>query len=111
MNEAQIDAVLGALRARDQRLAAKSEAMWESLTWGEGVDVIDQEAVQRFLWYELPLKWAGSPELPSRVAAAAELLDAMGLVRTVREESAGIRESMQDRENQLKRNRQFPVGS
>ncbi len=82
MSETQIDAVLGALRARDDRLGADAEAVWESLTWGEGVEVIDQETVQRFLWYELPLKWAGPPGLPGRVAAAAaELLDAISLAR------------------------------
>jgi hypothetical protein len=82
MSEAQIEVVLGALRARDQQLAVDAEAAWEALTWGEGVDVIDQETVQRFLWYELPLKWIGPVDLPSRMAAAAaELLDGLGLVR------------------------------
>ncbi|MGH9224931.1 MAG: hypothetical protein ACRD2W_14415, partial [Acidimicrobiales bacterium] len=76
--------VLGALRAADDELGSNAEAAWNTLTWGGGIGSITQEAVQNFLWHELPRKWLAPPEddiCATMAAAAAALLDGLGLER------------------------------
>jgi hypothetical protein len=76
--------VIAALRAADDELGSNAEAAWSTLTWGEGIESITQEAVQNFLWYELPLKWLAPPEDDScttMAAAAAALFDGLDLDR------------------------------
>ncbi len=82
MGDGRILRILEELREQDRELGSDAEGVWEWLTFGEGVGVITQESLQRFLWYELPLKWAGPPDTPKRAAqAAAVLLDRLGLDR------------------------------
>lgn len=56
-----------------------------ALTWvtaGGGAGRITQERVQRFLWYDLPIKLAPSPEVRAEITAAlATVLDLLGLPR------------------------------
>lgn len=76
--------VIAALRAADTELGSNAEAVWNTLTWGEGIGTITQEAVQNFLWYELPLKWLAPPEddiCTTMAAAAAALFDGLCLDR------------------------------
>lgn len=71
---------LAELAAVDPDLARTAESVAEWLTAGEGVEVIDLAGVQRFTWYELPVKWSGPPDLHERALdAAAQLFDRLGL--------------------------------
>lgn len=74
--------VLAEMAAADLDRGRDAEAVAGWLTAGEGVEVIDLATVQRFAWYELPLKWFGPRERQRRVlAAAAELFDRLKLPR------------------------------
>ncbi|MFF3359837.1 hypothetical protein ACFYWN_46495 [Streptomyces sp. NPDC002917] len=49
---------------------------------GDPVSSLAQEDVERFCWYELPVKWAGKPvEYPRILTALADLLHAAGRPR------------------------------
>jgi hypothetical protein len=70
------------LRAASLRVANDAEAALDALTWGEGLQVITQHGLQRFLWHELPRKWAGDLDDKLHIAASlARLLDLVGLPR------------------------------
>lgn len=74
--------VLDRLRAEDPDLARAAQVVLDSLTWGEGVEVITQEGVQQFLWYTLPRKFlCDHSERVELAAAAAVLLDRLSLSR------------------------------
>lgn len=75
-----VESVLGELRASDPDLGMAAQAVLDSLTWGEGVEVITQEGVQQFLWYTLPRKFVCSHDEHVYLAqTAAILLDRLGL--------------------------------
>lgn len=82
MEDDLIQRVLAAMVADDPERGRTAESVAEWLTAGEGVGVIDLARVQRFAWYELPMKWYGPPDQHRRVlAAAAELFDGLDLPR------------------------------
>jgi hypothetical protein len=73
---------LAELQAKDPAAAGEAEAALHSLTGGDGMEVVTQERLQRFLWYELPLEWKADPERKQRIVdALARLLDLLGLER------------------------------
>jgi hypothetical protein len=77
-----IAAALANLAAEDMAVARDAEAALGSLTGGEGPEVITQEGIQHFLWYELSLKWL--TDLEDKLAVAASLaraLDSLDLPR------------------------------
>jgi hypothetical protein len=68
--------------AADRDLGQLAEGVYESLTWGKGIEVIDQARVQYFAWYELPTKWLiPDSDRPKMLRAAAELFDRLDLAR------------------------------
>ncbi|MFQ5968748.1 MAG: hypothetical protein ACE5MI_14280, partial [Acidimicrobiia bacterium] len=74
--------VLAEMAADDQDRADMAEAVADWLTAGEGTETIDLASVQRFVWYELPVKWMGNGGLRRRtLEAAAELFDRLGMAR------------------------------
>jgi hypothetical protein len=76
------EAVIAKLEADDQEVARDAEAALEWLTAGGGLGVITQEAVQTFLWYELPMKWLSDTGHRRRVAdALARAFDLLALPR------------------------------
>ena len=77
-----ITSVLTSLEAEDPAAAQKADGALQWLTGDYGAEVITQERIQDFLWYELPLKWL--MELDYKVAvvqALARALDLLGLSR------------------------------
>jgi hypothetical protein len=73
---------LAELQAEDPAAAGEAEAALHSLTGGDGMEVLTQERLQRFLWYELPLEWTADAERKQRIVdALARLLDLLGLER------------------------------
>lgn len=82
MEDDRLRRALAALAAADHERASLAESVADWLTGGEGVDVIDLGRVLRFAWYELPVKWAGPPDLHrGALHAAAELFDHLGMRR------------------------------
>lgn len=74
--------VLAEMAADDQDRAEMAEAVADWLTAGEGIERIDLAGVQRFVWYELPVKWMGNAGLRRRaLEAAVELFDRLGMAR------------------------------
>ncbi len=77
-----IEAVIFEMAAADPDAARDAEAALEWMTGGEGLGLLTQEGLQRFLWYELPMKWLTEPAHHRRVVAAlARALDLLGLPR------------------------------
>ena len=80
MEDDLLQRVLAEMAADDSDAALMAESAAEWLTAGEGVGVVNRADVQRFAWYELPLKWVGPPDQHRRVLdAAAELFDRLDL--------------------------------
>ena len=78
----EIEDALARLASQDAGLAQGAEAALNGLTAGEGLEVITQEGVQRFLWYELPLKWLTNLDDKLLIAdALAQLLELLELFR------------------------------
>ena len=79
--EADVDAALGRIGARDADLAKEAEGIYRSLTWGEGPGMISLSSLQQWLWYVLPMKYfTNEVGYKARLAAAvAELFDELGL--------------------------------
>jgi hypothetical protein len=78
----RVERVLAEMVAADRDLGQLAEGVYESLTWGEGIQVIDQNAVQYFAWYTLPAKWMiPDGDRPKVLRAAAELFDRLDLAR------------------------------
>lgn len=70
------------LEAEDPDDARTAEAMLDSITWGEGIEVITQESVQDFCWYRLPMKWmVEDEERHEMVKILAKLFRHMGMPR------------------------------
>lgn len=74
-----IESAILELSLRDAAQAGLAEEALGALTWGEGAQSLTQDRVQRFLWYELPLKWAiplrEQLEVTHALAAALDLLE------------------------------------
>ena len=74
--------VVANLTAEDAELGRAAAAALESLTGGEGVDVINQPSLHYFLWYELPAKWSADHDRRSYIVGAlARAFDLLGLTR------------------------------
>lgn len=54
----QAEAALSGLERTDRDAAQAARSAYESLTGGQGSDVITGHGVADFLWYQLPTKWA-----------------------------------------------------
>jgi hypothetical protein len=68
--------VIDAVAAHDARVALD----W--LIGGEGLEGLNQLALQQFCWYELPFKWLVAPDVRTEIVAAlARFLDLAGLDR------------------------------
>ncbi|MCK2240971.1 MULTISPECIES: hypothetical protein [unclassified Crossiella] len=77
-----IDAALAELAATDPTAAEDARAALESLTWGQGLEVLSLHGVADFLWYRLPVKWMSEAEEKRRVAAAlGQVFEQVGLPR------------------------------
>jgi hypothetical protein len=82
MKDARLEKVLQAIATVDRRRADRARSVIEWLTGGEGLDGLDLAGVQRFAWYELPLKWSGPPDRHAAVLeVAGELFKGLGLER------------------------------
>ncbi len=80
MEDDLLQRVLAEMAADDSDAARLAESAAEWFTAGEGAGVVNLAGVQRFAWYELPLKWVGPPDQHRRVLdAAAELFDRLDL--------------------------------
>jgi hypothetical protein len=69
---------LGKLAAEDPIAAQNAGLALQWLTGNRGAGRLTQERVQRFLWYELPLKWGA--DFTARRAVAASLERALDLL-------------------------------
>lgn len=85
----RVDAAVGRAAARRPDLGMAVRHVADALTAGEGAEMIHQAALQRFLWWQLPRRYP-QEEWAGLAAAAAELLDELGLARL-----AGVTRSAQ----------------
>lgn len=85
LTAADVEAAFGRIGARDGGLAREASDVFESLTWGEGPQVLRQAGVQHWLWYIVPTKYlTDEVGYMTRLAdAAAVLFDELGLYRYV----------------------------
>lgn len=80
MLDDRLDRVLAEMTAIDARRGQEARFIIDSLTGGEGLDVLDLAAVLRFAWYGLPLKWVGPTARHMWVVEiAGELFQRLGL--------------------------------
>jgi len=78
----EIATALAELAASDPSAASDAEAAVEWLAGEQGLELITQERIQNFLWYDLPMKWA--VDLDGKIAVAGALaraLDLLGLAQ------------------------------
>jgi hypothetical protein len=77
-----VEQALAALGRVDSVLVEDARAAWETLTGGEGPEVLTQWRLQQFCWEELARGWPEDGASRWRVAQAlAALLDELGLQR------------------------------
>lgn len=82
--DATVDAALTDIAVTEPEVAGNAESAFGSLTWGTGLQVVSLRGLQEFLWYQLPEKWAISPEEHRQVARSLGVLfDRVGLPRYV----------------------------
>jgi hypothetical protein len=82
MGEEQLERVLAEMAAVDPDRASMAESIIESLTAGEGMERIDLASVQRFAWYELPLKWIAPDDLRQHILdVSCDLFDGLDMPR------------------------------
>ena len=89
------------LTTEDPELGRLAEGIVDWLTSGEGEETIDLAGVQRFAWYELPMKWMESTEEHKRtLEAAAVLFDRLEMPRYAEvcssEETAAILDAYEE---------------
>lgn len=73
---------LDKMAAEDPQRARMAATALSWVTGGGGAARVTQERVQRFCWYDLPLKWQADVALRQTIVVAlAELLDHLGLPR------------------------------
>ena len=82
LSEADVEAAIERIAARDAGTGREAGQVYQSLTWGEGPAVIRLAGVQEWLWYVLPTKYfTDEVGYMGRLAgAAAELFDELGLL-------------------------------
>ncbi len=79
MTDREVERVLAEMAATDERRGRDARAIFEWLTAGEGIGMIDLASVQQFVWYSLPVKWMAAPEAHVEVAdAGRELFTRLG---------------------------------
>src|SRR5687767_8089788 len=77
-----IRAALAKLEEDDPVAASDAEAALDWIAGEHGLSLVTQETVQRFLWYDLALKWmTGLDEKLAIVDALARVLDLLDLPR------------------------------
>lgn len=78
-----VDRAIAAIAARDEQRGTAARHIYDTLTWGEGPEVLSQAGLQRWLWYELPTKYlTDEAGYQQRLAAiAAERFDELALDR------------------------------
>ena len=78
-----VERALEAIGARDSTRGGDARHIYDTLTWGEGPDVLSQAGVQNWLWYRLPTKYmTNEAGYKQRLACiAGELFDELGLGR------------------------------
>jgi hypothetical protein len=82
MGDEQLERVLAEMAAVDPDRASMAESIIESLTAGEGMERIDLASVQRFAWYELPLKWTAPDDLRQHILdVSCDLFDGLDMPR------------------------------
>lgn len=82
MENARVESVLKAMAAENRHRGGHARAVIEWLTGGEDIGRVDLAGVLRFAWYEMPVKWAGPPDMQAAVLeAAGELFNRLGLER------------------------------
>ncbi len=81
LSEAEVEAALERIAARDAEMAQEASGVFDSLTWGEGPSMIRLAGLQEWLWYVLPTKYmTDEVGYMGRLAdAAAVLFDELGL--------------------------------
>lgn len=81
LNDADVDAAIGRIEARDPARARDARHVYDDLTWGTGPGALTQSGVQDWAWYRLATKYlTDEPDHMSRMAGiAAELFDELGL--------------------------------
>ena len=78
----QIGAVVAKLAGQDAAAGEDARAALEWIAGDQGVDLITQQRIQNFCWYDLPVKWLVDLEEKLRVVAAlAQALDLLQLPR------------------------------
>lgn len=73
---------LDKMAAKDPNRARLAATALSWVTGGGGAGRITQERIQRFCWYDLPLKWQADPAIRQTIVVAlAELLEHLSLPR------------------------------
>lgn len=81
LSQADVEAALARISARDRDVGEEAQHVYETLTWGEGPAQLRQAGVQDWLWYELPTKYLTDEAgyMGRFASVAAELFDELGL--------------------------------
>jgi hypothetical protein len=81
LDERDVERALDRIAARSDERSHEARHVYDTLTWGEGPDQMSQEAVQNWLWHQLPTKYlTDEPGYMARLAdIAAEFFDEVGL--------------------------------
>jgi hypothetical protein len=80
MDTKLVERALAALRRGDPAAADHAEAVYGWVAGDEGIESISLSRVQRFAWYDLPVKWRGTEgEILEILDAGALLFDALNL--------------------------------
>ena len=89
-----VDQALAQLARDDPAAAEDAGALYDALTWGEGLETITQHGLQTLLWYELPRKFVGGPPKLEMALALGHLLERAGMPRYAAicrsQETAGV---------------------
>lgn len=82
MEDTSLERVLADMAKVDADRALMAESIFDSLTAGEGIEMIDLARVQRFAWYELPVKWLAPDDMRQHILeVSGELFDGLGMSR------------------------------
>ncbi len=75
LTEAEVEAAIARIGERDAELAREASDVFESLTWGEGPQVLGQAGLQGWLWHVVPTKYlTDEAGFMTRLADAAAVL-------------------------------------
>lgn len=82
MGNELLEQVLAEIAKADPDRASMAESIVEALSAGEGIERIDLAGVQRFAWYELPLKWMAPDDLRQYILdVSCDVFDGLGMSR------------------------------